>query len=989
MQDDHSDVEEWLQRINLRTDEDIIEGLDDEKDSVGCKNICDTFTNLKSICSSSNASAIVKELKQSLLTNYQKEESEHSLINHVEAFKGVDLHKTVNLKPPSDVSILATHRCVNKPTQENRKKKAKIKTTKAWKTCDPQSLHLNSKAKFIVSSGPKADGGLKKRAQEIENSRKARNIIQSEEYKKKVAEKQKSTRKRLAVERMHIRRKNKEVNIARKSVKVIDGDKKREKEKGLLNEDVNKKAVRAYTEVEFDTMPLNLAKKEVINIISTALHAKNEETDIPTMSTAIILESSTLYSSCHESGEDESESSILPYVKNEESQNYLKNQINTDVCVINSPYCGQDQDTENSHKSSILNEKECIRALCSDVICTEQINQTLDKHSRINGYSSPLKIEDIDFSLQAFIKNDNLQVDLKKSSVTTNLEEFEIIKDCDSLNESDEKQECGIRLAEEVNTLQNNILVMDSGIQDTINNIQTPELKDVTLSKKETFSNNHFTNIYPNFQSIFTLFSNSLSSFNDHRFRICLQYQVDLYNEFQHNLVKNYEVKVDDPTNREEFDSKSLLYKIDSARPETSSIISDTFQDENFYKTWRESCMISTTRNFWNLLWSFSIPKINPEHLLVCQRISRFQNAKFLTSKAYLKKKINNASFLNSAKDAEENIMLLTFVLPTEYNAFVNAFSSTQKTLKNNSNIWIMKPIGMSRGRGIHIINDIGNVSYAVPTIIQRYLLNPLLFRGFKFDFRIYVLVTSFSPLEAFIHQEGFARFCSKAFSLNPAHLNDPQRHLTNSSIQKKYWGKDINSAHPAQLAGSDGGCNKVRIKWLLKRLKDEGLDTETIWRKMCDLCLKTLLCVEDDIPNQPNAFEVFGFDVIVSDNLKPLLIEVNSSPSMTRETYIDTQVKDAVIKDTISLLNPSVLDRKSLAKICERRLCKKKTVKCVLSEKDQLEKDFRDIFSNIFPRQYGEPPKKLGGYERLAPGTKLFDHIKHQRDRTKFVYEN
>ncbi len=42
--------------------------------------------------------------------------------------------------------------------------------------------------------------------------------------------------------------------------------------------------------------------------------------------------------------------------------------------------------------------------------------------------------------------------------------------------------------------------------------------------------------------------------------------------------------------------------------------------------------------------------------------------------------------------------------------------------------------------------------------IVQEYIPNPLLLDGFKFDLRIYVLVTSCDPLRAFIFNDGLVR---------------------------------------------------------------------------------------------------------------------------------------------------------------------------------------------------------------------------------------
>jgi tubulin polyglutamylase TTLL2 len=51
-------------------------------------------------------------------------------------------------------------------------------------------------------------------------------------------------------------------------------------------------------------------------------------------------------------------------------------------------------------------------------------------------------------------------------------------------------------------------------------------------------------------------------------------------------------------------------------------------------------------------------------------------------------------------------------------------------------NYWIMKPTSSSRGRGIYLVDNLGDVTYGEPMVVQRYLSAPLLVDGFKFDLR-------------------------------------------------------------------------------------------------------------------------------------------------------------------------------------------------------------------------------------------------------------
>ena len=51
--------------------------------------------------------------------------------------------------------------------------------------------------------------------------------------------------------------------------------------------------------------------------------------------------------------------------------------------------------------------------------------------------------------------------------------------------------------------------------------------------------------------------------------------------------------------------------------------------------------------------------------------------------------------------------------------------------------------------------------------------------------------------------------------------------------------------------------------------------------------------------------------DIIIDSDFKAWLLEINSSPSLSRETMLDDDVKQKMIDDTISLLDPIDFDRK------------------------------------------------------------------------------
>ena len=92
---------------------------------------------------------------------------------------------------------------------------------------------------------------------------------------------------------------------------------------------------------------------------------------------------------------------------------------------------------------------------------------------------------------------------------------------------------------------------------------------------------------------------------------------------------------------------------------------------------------------------------------------------------------------------------------------------------------WIIKPSSNAQGKGIFLVNKLQQLKrwanesktplqsghYRENFVISRYIDNPLLVGGKKFDLRMYVLVTSYRPLKAWIYKLGFARFCIAKYS--------------------------------------------------------------------------------------------------------------------------------------------------------------------------------------------------------------------------------
>lgn len=77
---------------------------------------------------------------------------------------------------------------------------------------------------------------------------------------------------------------------------------------------------------------------------------------------------------------------------------------------------------------------------------------------------------------------------------------------------------------------------------------------------------------------------------------------------------------------------------------------------------------------------------------------------------------------------------------------------------------FICKPSRGRGGEGIQLARkfcDLPRQAFSQEYTVQRYIDNPLLINNKKFDFRLYVVIKGVDRVEAYICEEGIARFCT------------------------------------------------------------------------------------------------------------------------------------------------------------------------------------------------------------------------------------
>lgn len=336
--------------------------------------------------------------------------------------------------------------------------------------------------------------------------------------------------------------------------------------------------------------------------------------------------------------------------------------------------------------------------------------------------------------------------------------------------------------------------------------------------------------------------------------------------------------------------------------------LNNTIADVLRSKGWEE---VKDQDGEWDFYWcDVAWMREHFDHLYLeeSQRVNHFRNHYEISRKNMmaknlkrLKKSLEKESRLEAAKC---DFFPMTFELPSEYHIFVEEFK------RRAGNIWIMKPAGKAQGRGIFLFRKLKDITdwkkedyfhHDEPKetkdlpetyVVQRYIDNPYLIGGKKFDIRVYVLVMSYSPLKVWVYRSGFARFSNTRFSLDS--ISDTFVHLTNVAVQKTAPDYD-----------SEKGC-----KWSLQELrmyftaKHTPEVTRQLFHQIDNIFIKTLQSVQKIIINDKHCFELYGFDLMIDKNLKPWIIEVNASPSLTASSVTDYNLKFGLLEDMLHVVD-------------------------------------------------------------------------------------
>ncbi|CAO1317561.1 unnamed protein product [Diamesa hyperborea] len=301
----------------------------------------------------------------------------------------------------------------------------------------------------------------------------------------------------------------------------------------------------------------------------------------------------------------------------------------------------------------------------------------------------------------------------------------------------------------------------------------------------------------------------------------------------------------------------------------------------------------------WDVLWTVGSPfegtNLSTTVLKPHQRINHFIGMPLLTTKK------------NLVTQTKSKYIPQAFQFPSQIDDF-------KEFIKNNPNKkFVVKNYD---NRGVKIVKE-EEIDYNSTTkFVQEFIEDPLLIDDRAFDFGVYVLITSISPLRIYrFKSEVLVRFCPTPYY--PFDPNNVDKYVVQES-HKTVW--EMPSLK--NISQKAGFSYKTSVE---SHLASRGINVNKLWEQIDD-AIVTLIQEKElqftrlsEKLNHRNMFELLRFDFIFTAALRVYLMEANLSPNLTpTEDRFEkwTSSYEQVISNTLNLIGAgSYLEFKETSK--------------------------------------------------------------------------
>lgn len=234
----------------------------------------------------------------------------------------------------------------------------------------------------------------------------------------------------------------------------------------------------------------------------------------------------------------------------------------------------------------------------------------------------------------------------------------------------------------------------------------------------------------------------------------------------------------------------------------------------------------------WHVFWTDnSVSQERVMRMRPMQRINHFPGMLELARKAGTARNLNR---MLKAFPHEYKIFPATWMLPADLVDFKAQFNGR----KNKT--FIVKPSRGCQGKDILLTRSMEGINLHENYIAQRYLHRPYLLDGFKFDLRLYVLITCVEPLRVYVYREGMVRLCTHKYGpVKANNLEDQCMHLTNYAINKQDEG------YTPAASEADERAHKRLLSTVLERLEGCGENTAALSYAIDDVIVKSIIAVQ------------------------------------------------------------------------------------------------------------------------------------------------